>query len=346
MNNKNRPELAKSEVVKRLPKACSEEAAAVEFFEEQRWGNAPSCPHCQSKDVYKMLDRDGTRNKRYLWRCRGCAEQYTVRIGSIFEDSRLPLKHWAYAFWRACSSKKGVSALEIHRHCEISYKTALFLLHRIRFAVTDDHGSSPKLDGTCEVDETYCGGVPRRIGGKAVPGTGYRMDSNKVPVLAMVQRGGQLRTKVVPSVTARNLGQFIDANVDRGAIVNTDGAYMYRKILAPWARHDVVNHQTGEYYRYNQDGTESGVNCAESFFSLLKRGLNGIFHAVSKEHLHRYCGEFEFRWNTRRLNDGERITAAIKKAQGKHLTYEQSVCRHEVKQASQTKEAGQERPQA
>jgi transposase-like protein len=333
MNSKERPELAKSEVIKALPKACADELAAVEFFEEQRWSGSPCCPHCQSKDVYKMTDRDGTRNKRYLWRCRGCGEQYTVRIGTVYEESRIPLRHWAYAFWRACSSKKGVSALEIQRHCQISYKSALFLMHRIRFAMTEDTANSPKLGGTCEVDETYVGGTPRKgPDGKREKGKGYRKDSNKTPVVAMVERGGKVRTKVVPNVTQKNLYRFIEETISRGTVVNTDQSGVYHSILYPiikWpgGRHDIVNHSKFEYSRRNADGTVSGVNHAESFFSLLKRGLNGIFHAVSKEHLHRYCGEFAFRWNTRELNDGERIAVAIKNGEGKRLAYEDCVCR-------------------
>ena len=135
MNYKKHPELAKSDIIKHLPKACGDEKAAVEFFERQRWGNSPVCPHCQSGNVYKMTGRNGARNKRYLWRCRACGEQYTVRKGAIYEDSKLPLRHWAYGFWRVCASKKGVSAREIERNCQITHKSALFLMHRIRFAL-------------------------------------------------------------------------------------------------------------------------------------------------------------------------------------------------------------------
>ncbi len=130
-----------------IPLACSNELAAVEFFEAQRWGDNPCCAKCGSVEVYKMADAEtGERNKRFLWCCREFKEQYTVRIGTVYEESRLPLKHWAYAFWRACTSKKGVSAQEIQRHCQISYKSALFLIGRIRFAVTQDiptHKASP-----------------------------------------------------------------------------------------------------------------------------------------------------------------------------------------------------------
>jgi transposase-like protein len=327
-----RPELAKSEIVKAIPKVCSDETAAVEFFEAQRWGDSPRCPRCESGNVYKITNRNGERSKRYLWRCRACEEQYTVRIGTVYEDSRLPLRHWAYAFWRACSSKKGVSALEIKRQCQISYKSALFLMHRIRFAMKDTETPfTPQLGGkkTVEVDETYCGGKPRP-GSVINRGTGYRKDSNKTPVVAMVERGGEVRTKVIPRVNQKNLSHFLDRNIARGSVVNTDQSMIYHTVLYPiikWpgGAHEVVNHSKLEYVRHNPGGTVSGVNHCESFFSLLKRGLMGTFHCVSKEHLHRYCDEFAFRWNTRQLNDGERLVAAIKNSVGKRLIYSDAI---------------------
>jgi hypothetical protein len=250
----------------------------------------------------------------------------------VYEETRIPLRHWAYAFWRGCSSKKGVSALEIQRHCQISYKSALFLMHRIRFAMTDNTETPEKFTGTCEIDETYVGGKPRP--GDKRKRKGYRKDSSKVPVIAMVERGGKVRTKVVAQVTQKNIGQFLTQNIENGSVVNTDQGHVYNTLLWPiikWptGRHDVVNHSQGEYARHNPDGTVSGVNHCESFFSLIKRGLMGTFHAVSKEHLHRYCHEFTFRWDTRNLCDGDRIVAAIKHGEGKRLTYENYVCREE-----------------
>ena len=146
--------LTKSDVIEEIPLACSDELAAVEFFEKQRWGDTPCCVKCGSVAVYKMKDaKTGERNSRFLWRCRDCKEQYTVRIGTVYEESRIPLRHWAYAFWRACSSKKGVSALEIKRNCQISYKSALFLMNRIRFAMAPDLPTPEPLGGVVEVDE-------------------------------------------------------------------------------------------------------------------------------------------------------------------------------------------------
>lgn len=154
--------LNKSQIVKELPAACGDEAAAVEFIERRRWSDTPCCPHCGSIGVYQMCRREtGERNKRYLWRCRDCNKQYTVRIGTVFEDSRIPLRHWCYAFWAACDSKKGVSATQIRRQTGLSYKSALFMMHRIRWAMAADHRPAPKLSGTVEADEAIVGGKPR-----------------------------------------------------------------------------------------------------------------------------------------------------------------------------------------
>lgn len=329
MNEKKRPELEKSAVIRGMPLVCGSEPLAVEFFEKQRWGDSPKCPHCQASDVYQMNDRNGSRNKRFLWRCRACGDQFTVRTGTIYEETRLPLRHWAYAFWKACSSKKGISALQLSRELEITHKSALFLLNRIRHAVVESPEGQPPLDGTLEIDETYIGGKPR-VGADGVkpPGTGYRKDSNKVPVVAMVQREGTARLKVVPSVTQGNLFSFINKNVHPSAVCNTDQSQVY--FGAFWQhlnRHDIVNHSKREYARHNPDGTVSSTNCAESLFSLLKRGLTGTFHAVSPQHLHRYCAEFQFRWDTRKGNDGKRLEEAVKRSEGKRLKYEDCVCR-------------------
>jgi hypothetical protein len=153
--NKKREHLTKSEVIEAIPMACSNELAAVEFIEGQRWGKTPACVHCGSLEVYKMVDsKTGERNKRFLWRDRSCGKQYTVRVGTVYEESRIGLRHWCYAFWRAATSKKGVAALEIMRHCQISYKSALFLMNRIRFAM-DPAADASQIEVIVQVDETY-----------------------------------------------------------------------------------------------------------------------------------------------------------------------------------------------
>lgn len=181
-------------------------------------------------------------------RCQGraCAEQYTVRIGTVYEETRIPLKHWCYAFWRACSSKKGVSAREIQRHCQVSYKSALFLMHRIRFAMAPDLTGEPKLGGTGECDETYVGGRPR-------PGTGPHKcgrGTKKKPVFAMVERNGDIRRRVVPNVTGKTLKDAIRESVDKKARIITDEFSSYLGIGSGFrGGHQRVDHSAGEYAR-------------------------------------------------------------------------------------------------
>ena len=201
----------RSEIVRNIPKACADEEAAVTFLEAQRWGNAPKCAHCGSEHVYQMKSRDGGRNKRFLWKCKHCGKQYTVRVGTVFEDSAIPLRHWCYAFWAACSSKKGVSALQIKRQTGLSYKSALFMMHRIRYAMTDDHSTPAPLTGTIEVDETYVGGKPRDKGKHNMKTKAER----KTPVVAMVQRGGNVRAMTMPKVNAKNLKRVIHHEAGR-----------------------------------------------------------------------------------------------------------------------------------
>jgi transposase-like protein len=307
-------QLAKSQTVENIPAACSDELTAVEFFEMQRWGNTPACVKCGSVDVYKMRDsKTGERNTRYLWRCRDCKEQYTVRIGTVYEESRIELRHWVYAFWRACTSKKGVSALEIKRHCQISYKSALFLMNRIRFAMAPD-GSEPKLTGTVECDETYIGPRKPRYKGTSRRGRG----TGKTPVFVAVERQGNIRRRVIADVTSETLKGAIREEVDRQAHLMTDEFYSYTGIGSEYAGHDKVSHSTKEYSR-----GDVHTNTAESSHALVKRGIVGIYHNVSREYLHRYLWQYDFLWNTRKLNDGERTILGIKAAEGKRLMYRQ-----------------------
>lgn len=306
--------MEQSEVVEEMPAICADETLAVEFFERQIWQGTPKCAHCQSVSVYQMKDaKTGGRNKAYLWRCHDCKKQFTIRIGTVFEESRIPLHHWAYAIWRASSSKKGVAALEIQRHCQISYPSALFLMHRIRLAMTPKSGASPKLAGIVEVDETYVGGKPR-------PGTGYHKrgrGTDKVPVFGMVERGGNIKRRVVTDVSGKTLKAAIRECVDKKAGIMSDEWPSYRGIGKEFAGgHQFVNHGKKQYVR-----GDVCTNTAESSFAILKRGIMGIYHAVSKKHLPRYINEFDFRWNTRKICDGDRLTATVQGTVGKRLDY-------------------------
>jgi transposase-like protein len=320
MKNKERHDLTKSAMIEEIPLACSDELAAVELLEALRWGKNPTCAHCGSANVYKMMDSGAAigevvkRNKRYLWRCHDCKKQYTVRIGTVYEESRLDLRHWCYAFWRASTSKKGVAALEIMRHCQISYKSALFMLNRIRFAMAPDNPEAAKLTGTVECDETYVGGKPRyRHTSKSGRGT------KKTPVFAAVERHGRIRRQIIPNVSGKTLKGAIREMVDKQARIVTDELRSYRGLGKEFAGgHHTVAHLTREYVR-----GDIHTNTAESSFALLKRGITGIYHSVSKEYLHRYLWQFDFLWNARRMNDGERTIMAIKLADGKRLMYKQ-----------------------
>lgn len=306
----------KSPILEALRDATRSELAAVEFLEAQRWNGEPVCPRCNEQQVYKMTGSEGERNKDYRWRCRACLKMFTVRTATVFEESRLPLRVWVYAFWRACASKKGISALQLSREMEITHKSALFVLRRIRHGMGDP--TPEKLTGTVEVDETYVGGVPRYKGiTKRGRGT------LKTPVLGMVERGGDVRFRMMDRITADRLREVVAENADLSCRLITDELSAYKKVGKAFeGGHEVVKHSALEYVRR---GTDVHSNTVEGVFSLLKRGVMGTFHSVSKKHIPNYLNEFEFRHNTRRMNDGERITVAIQNVAGKRLEYRESV---------------------
>ncbi|MBS0187494.1 MAG: IS1595 family transposase [Planctomycetes bacterium] len=317
MATKKLPQLAKSPVIAELPVACADEAAGVEFFERKRWGDCPCCPNCGDVDVYQMKDRKtGQRNKDFRWRCRGCSKLYSVRTGTVFEESLLPMHKWARAVWEASVSKNGVSALELSRKLEITYKSALFMMNRLRFAMQQDPSNPPKLTGTVEADETYWGGRPRH---KRKGITGNPPGKPKTPVFAAIQRNGEVRARVLPSVTAANLREALTECVDPSARLVTDDLNLYWKAGKPFARHDRVKHSVGEYV--NKEDPTLHSNTIESFFARLKRKLHGTHHNVSKKHLHRYVTEAAFMYNTREMNDGERVESLIRQTNGKRLVY-------------------------
>ena len=219
----------KSELLNALRKATVNELEAVTFIEQQRWGKEPACPRCGEMNVYQMKDaKTGQRNKDFRWRCRGCKEMFTVRTGTTFEETRLPLRIWVYAFWKACSSKKGISALQLSREMEITHKSALFVLRRIRHGVGSEN--APKLTGTVEVDETYVGGKPRyrrlRHEQKGRSGRG----TDKAAVLGMVERGGDVRFRMMDRLTAERLREVIAENADLTCRIITDELTQYRRL--------------------------------------------------------------------------------------------------------------------
>lgn len=310
-----------SPILAALRAATQSEQAAVEFMERHRWGAAAACPTCGDASVYKMTSADGTtRNKDYRWRCRGCKLMFTVRTGTVFEESRLPLRVWVYAFWKACSSKKGISALQLAREMEITHKSALFVLRRIRHGLGSENVT--KMTGTVEADETYIGGKPRH-------GYGWgkkprrRGPADKDGVFGIVQRDGDVRFKLLDRITADRLSQHIAENADLTCRLITDDSPAYKRVGQAFeGGHETTLHMAKQYVR---PGTDIHSNTIEGVFSLIKRGVMGTFHSVSRKHLPNYLNEFEFRWNTRKLDDGQRVARAIKQVDGKRLQYRESV---------------------
>ena len=312
-----------SPILDALRKATVNEAAAVAFMEQHRWGTAPACPLCGDAGVYKMIGAGGVggRNKDYRWRCRGCLKMFTVRTGTIFEESRLPLRIWVYAFWKAASSKKGISALQLSREMEITHKSALFVLRRIRHGLGSSD-NAPKLTGTVEADETYIGGKPRRRMGYSRRLKGGR-GTDRVPVLGMVQRDGDVRFRMMDRLTSDRLSEVIAENADFTCRFITDEYQAYTRVGKAFeGGHETTKHGAFEYVR---PGTDIHSNTIEGVFSLIKRGVMGAFHSISRKHIPNYLNEFEFRWNTRKLDDGERVSKAIKQVDGKRLEYRESI---------------------
>jgi transposase-like protein len=299
-------------VLTKLAQAYGDERKARALLESWRWPHGPVCPHCHnagekliSKLASQGTSRHGVRAGVYF--CGACRRQFTVTVGTVLERSHVPLSKWLLALSLLCSSKKSLSANQIHRMLGVTYKTAWFLCHRIRLGMTPQPWAEAKLKGTVEVDETFVGPKARR----------------KSALVALVERQGSVRVKVIASVTQKNLGAALGECVSREAVVNTDEHPSYKQPLKPWQGHLAVNHSRGEYQRQNPDGTRASTNTAESFFSLLKRAIIGAWHHISREHLPRYANEFAFRWNTRHDTDGHRLKTFARWIEGKRLTYRQ-----------------------
>lgn len=299
-----------------LAKQYSDENEARAFLESLLWPDGPVCPHCKNatdKPIYRLEPKlDSKRPARKgVYKCGACRKQFTVTVGTIFECSHIKISTWLMAIFIMCASKKAVSAHQLHRMLGVTYKSAWFMAHRIRFAMGPDKPLGKLLNGTVEVDETF-------IGGK---GDRKTTQARKTPVVALIERGGRMRAEVVPNVTQKNLGKVLNETVSKDAIVNTDEHGAYRNPLKKWKAHHRVVHSRFEYSRRNQDGSLASINTCESFFSLLKRGVYGAWHCVSREHLPKYANEFAFRWDQRHTTDGERMVNFVPLATGKRLTY-------------------------
>jgi transposase-like protein len=290
------------------------EEAAREYFENLRWPDGPVCPHCGNNDqkrIYKATPNPKKKIRTGLYKCAECMGPFTATIGTVCEDSHIPLNKWLIGFYMMCASKTQISALQLMRQLEIgSYRSALFMCQRIRFALMDIE-QSDKLSGTVEADETYIGGVKR--------GMGRRYVGNKTAVMSMVQRGGDVRSQVVNKVTGAMLGRLLKKHVAESAHLNTDESPLYKKAGKQFASHDTVNHNQEEYVRHDNSGRLATTNTAEGFFGNSKRSLDGTHHHVSRKYLPFYLAELDFKYNTRKMTDGARTANCIPKIVGKRL---------------------------
>ena len=289
---------------------------ARQYLEEIRWPNGVVCPHCKNAKqsrIWEIKANEAAKIRAGLYQCAECKKQFTVTVGTIFEDSHIPLRKWLVTWYLLCSSKKGISSLQIQRMLGLgSYRTALFMMHRIRYALAHP-AFTGMLKGIVEVDETYVGG--KAIGSGKV---GRPLGGNKTCVVSLVERGGNARSLVMNRVTAQNLHGAIMDHVQDGSTVVTDDFMGYRKMPKIFT-HKQVKHCAKEYLR-REKGIDVHTNTVESKFSLLKRGIVGTFHQVSKKHLPLYLAEFDHRFNHRKSTDGERTISALKLAEGKRLT--------------------------
>lgn len=290
---------------------------AREFLENLLWGGEPICPHCGlvgcSKQFHGKGGAKGTKHRAGVYKCKGCEKQYTVTVGTLFERSHIPLNKWLLILHLMVCSKKGVSAHQIHRMLGMTYKTAWFTCHRIREAMRDGKlGPLGGLNKFVESDETW-------IGGKAKNRAYAKVLPYKEGVVTLVERGGRARSHHVADVTAATLQPILADAIAKDTHFRTDSSPVYTGLGAGFASHATVNHSIKEYVR-----GDAYTNTAEGYFSILKRGIYGTYHHVSREHLKRYLAEFDFRYNERMalgVNDSERMAKAAKGIVGKRLTY-------------------------
>lgn len=292
------------------------EQAAYTFVEERVWPNGPVCPHCGGFERIGKMGGKSTRIGTY--KCYQCRKPFTVKIGTIFEDSHVKLNLWLQAIFLMVSSKKGISSNQLHRTLGVTLKTAWFMSHRIRLAMSDN-GDFNIMGGkgkVVEADETYFGDkavvTKRKKSGKST-------HSGKRSIVALVERGGSMRSFHVERATQQEVGQIVRNNVYRETVIHTDESKLYAGVKSDFAGHQTVCHSDGEYVR--------GVvhtNTIEGCFSIFKRGMKGVYQHCAEKHLHRYLAEFDFRYNNRvklGINDDARADRAIKGIVGKRLTY-------------------------
>lgn len=301
----------------------NDDNAAREHLESIRWPHGAICPHCGGAERNSKIAENVEKNIRPgLYFCGDCRQQFTVTVGTVFERSKVPLHKWVLATHLMCSSKKGISAHQLHRTLGVTYKTAWFMAHRIREAMNiEPEAPLGGNGGPVEVDETYWGNNGKQA-------KGARGWAHKMKVVSLVERDGQKRSYHVANVNHKTVGPILRKQVAEKARLMSDETTVYNKVGKEFASHEKVNHSAGEYSR-----GDVTTNTVESSFAILKRGLYGTFHHVAEKHLQRYATEFDFRWNTRTklgFTDADRTTVALKGIDGKRLTYHQPHHQKEV----------------
>ena len=287
--------------------------SARTYLESVRWSAGRVCPHCGV--VNESADLGGAAAEKGLYWCRACSKKFTVTVGTIFEDSHIPLHKWVIAFHLISANKKGISALSLQRMLNLgSYRTAWHMCHRIRHAMQDL--TTEPMSGVIEVDETYVGGTAANAhNGKPTP--------PKTPVVALVQRDGKVRARAVTNVDETTIGPMLKEKIAAGSLLMTDGSIIYVNHVeangAHYSAHKSVAHSRDEYVRVEDDGFKAHTNTVESFNSMVKRCIMGAWHNVSDRHLDKYLDEVSFRWNTRDVSDGERMEQAIRQSEGRRL---------------------------
>jgi transposase-like protein len=297
------------------------EEAAYEWVEAHLWPNGPVCPRCKGTDRITALKGKSTRiGVRY---CNACRKPFTVKVGTVFESSHIPLRIWLQAIALLSASKKGMSSNQLHRILGITLKSAWFLSHRIREAMRSDGGLAALGGGgkIVEMDETYFGDkaevTTRTKRGKSGHGS-------KRSVVALVERAGEVRSFHVENADKATVNQIVEANISREARLHTDESRLYGDGKGKVAAHETVRHSAEEWVRGPKGPDRIHTNTAEGVFSIFKRGMKGIYQHCSEQHLHRYLAEFDFRYNARvalGVNDAARAERALRGVVGKRLTY-------------------------
>lgn len=306
--------------------------AARAHLESIRWANGVYCPHCGNADQAKLHKLEGKSHRPGLWQCNACREHFTVTVGSVMERSKIGLAKWVLGFHLYASSKKGMSAHQLHRMLGVTYKTAWFMAHRIREAMKEDVASSGPIGGegkTVEADETYIGKKDDQSPSPQRKGKPYlkRKPGNiKRTVVALVERGGSVRSFHVEHATKDRVREILFTNASRKSTLYTDESRLYTELGKDYDAHRTVNHSGKEYARREGEKVVH-TNTIENVFSVFKRGMIGTYQHCGEAHLHRYLSEFDFRYNRRTalgFNDLMRAEELIANAAGKRLTYNQT----------------------